>query len=208
MNPPSDNYPFILRKAAEAYLADGLESGRMVLLPIAMEVWPGMPPGSVHRRPHVEDTQRATGRRAFSLHRSAATFRRDYFRCRYCGAEIIPKPIAVLMHWLYPRELPFHPNYKAGCMHPLFWTRVAEADHLVAGSVGGAWTDPDNHVTACVCCNTRKGNASIEEIGWKLMDPTPGWDGLVPIYQRIWEHAGRPEPTFHQRWLRALDAIA
>jgi len=81
---------------------------------------------------------------------------------------------------------------------------VAEADHLVAGSVGGAWTDPDNHVTACVCCNTRKGDASIEEIGWKLIEPTPGWDGLVPLYRRVWERAGRPRPAFHLRWLRAL----
>ena len=204
MDPPNDKYLFVLREAAEAYLAEGLEAGRLILSPIAAEIWPGMTPGLAKQRRQLDNSERAAGRRAFSESRSAATFQRDHFRCRYCGIEIVPRPIAALMHWLYPRELPFHEHYKTGCMHPLFWLRVAEADHLVAGSVGGGWTDPNNHVTVCVYCNTRKGDASLDEIGWSLREPTPGWDGLVPIYLPIWERAGRPRPDFHRRWLRAL----
>ena len=206
MDSPTDQYPFILREAAEAYLAEGLESGRLVLSPIAAEIWRGLPPQSVRPRSKLDNPHTAVGRRSFSASRSAATFRRDHFRCRYCGIEIVPKPIALLMHSLYPTELPFHEHYKAGCMHPLFWLRVAEADHLVAGSVGGAWTDPANHVTACVCCNTRKGNASLEELGWVLREPAPGWDGLVPLYHRVWDRANRPRRDFHLRWLRAFAA--
>ena len=203
----SDNYHLILRETAVAYLAEGIEAGRLKLAPIAAEIWPGMPPGTP-RLGRVERPVPSEGRRTFSASRSGATFRRDHFRCRYCDVAIIPKPIAVLLHQLYPTELPFHEHYKGGYMHPLFWTRVGEADHLVAGSVGGGWTDPDNHVTACVCCNTRKGNASLAELGWTLTEPTAGWDGLVPLYAPIWERADRPRPEFHVRWLRALGVTA
>jgi 5-methylcytosine-specific restriction endonuclease McrA len=199
-----DQYPFILRTAAEVFLADGLEAGRQVLQPIAGEIWPGLPPRSLPRPASQEPMRAVIGKRSFSPARSAATFRRDHFRCRYCCSEITPRPIAALMHTLYPSELPFHENYKRGHVHPLFWTRVAEADHLNAGTRGGGWDDPDNHVTACVRCNTLKGNLSVEELGWVLSDPIPGWVGLVPLYPLVWERAGRPRAVFHSPWLRAF----
>jgi 5-methylcytosine-specific restriction endonuclease McrA len=203
---PTDQYPFILRDAAEAFLNEGLEAGRLALVPIAREIWPGLPRGEKRVRTSTP-REPSVGQRTFSPKRSAATFLRDGFRCRYCAGEIIPKPIALLMHSLYSAELPFHPNYKAGYIHPLFWTRVAEADHLVAGSSGGAWTDPANHVTACVLCNTKKRALSLQDLGWTLRTPAPGWDGLVSLYPRLWKRAGQPRPEFHAPWLEVFAAV-
>jgi 5-methylcytosine-specific restriction endonuclease McrA len=200
----TDRYPFVLRDAAEAFLAHGLEAGRAALSSIAGEIWrstaqrPAMP---LRRNAQANST---VGKRSFSPARSAATFIRDAFRCRYCGAEIIPRPVAVLLSDLYPSELPYTIHYRSGCMHPLYWTRVAEADHLIAGSVGGVWADPDNHVTSCVVCNTRKGKCSIEKIGWKLLNPVGGWDGLTSLYPIIWERAERPRTRYHRPWLRSF----
>jgi len=198
---PPDTYHLVLRNTIEAYLEHGLEAGRRALAPIAGEIWPGLPPSegpSQPRRPR----QGPRGKRSFSAARSAATLERDHFRCRYCGCEIIPKPIAVLTSTLYPEELPFHPAYRGGCMHPLYWTRVAEADHLVPGSDGGAWEDPTNHVTACVVCNTRKGDLTLQELGWTLKEPKPGWDGITGLYRRLWLGAGQPSNMQHHVWLK------
>ncbi len=201
---PTDNYHTALREAAEAFLLEGLEAGRLVLVPIAGHIWPGLPSGAIMRAKQITPTKIKVGKRSFSAERSAKTFLRDKFRCRYCGCEIIPKPIAILMSGLYSQELPFHPNYKSGFVHSLYWTRVAEADHLVAGSVGGDWNDPDNHVTACVVCNTRKGNCSIEDIGWELITPVDGWDGLTSLYSPILEQLGRSKDKYHLPWLRVF----
>lgn len=202
----TDQYPFILREAARAYLAEDLEAGRLALDPIKGEIWSGLTSSARPRPARTPQPKPSVGRRSFNPKHSATTFLRDEFRCRYCDGEIIPKPIAVLLHELYPQELPFHPHYKTGCMHPLFWTRVAEADHLVAGSVGGDWTALDNLVTACVQCNTKKNNYSIEEMGWSLKTPTVGWDGLTSLYPLLWEKAGQPNPKFHSPWLQVFGA--
>ena len=190
-------------------MAEGLEAGRKALAPIAAQIWPGLPPGSMARPLGANRSASAgAGRRSFSSRRSAITFIRDGFHCRYCGGETVPRPIAVLMSSLYPAELPYTMHYKAGMMHPLYWTRVAEADHLVPGSAGGAWTDPENHVTACVVCNTRKGRHSVEQIGWTLRSSAgirTEWDGLTAIYRPIWERAGRISEDYHRPWLKMFD---
>src|SRR5262245_4658422 len=87
MNPSSDNYAFILRSAAEAYLAEGLEAGRLILSPIEEELWPGMPAGSVKQRRQPANAQRFAGRRVVRDSRAPATFQRDHFRCSYCCIE-------------------------------------------------------------------------------------------------------------------------
>jgi hypothetical protein len=206
VEPPADRYHEILRDVAVTYLRAGLEAGRVAFGNAAGEIWPGLPRGAIAKPIVGLDTtpQSSTigGRRSFSSRRSAATFIRDGFHCRYCGCEVVPRPFAVLLSALYPKELPYTVHYKLGYMHPAYWTRVAEADHLVPGSAGGPWTDPENHVTACVVCNTRKGRYTLGAIGWKLGPVRrTSWDGLISLYDQVWHKAGSPDPRYHRPWL-------
>ncbi len=109
---------------------------------------------------------------------------------------------------LYPFELPFHTRYKRGHTHPLFWTRVAEADHIVPGSIGGDWKDLDNLGTACVACNARKGNYTVEDLDWSVRQatPDPRWDGMVSLFRPLWRQLPPSRQPRYQIWLRALKA--
>jgi len=69
-------------------------------------------------------------------------YRRDDFRCRYCGADL--------------RDLVGTP----GCT----------LDHVVPRS-RTADNGSDNLVTACAGCNLRKGDRTPEEAGMPLLDP-------------------------------------
>jgi len=74
----------------------------------------------------------------------AQVLRRDRFQCRYCGAKLIPAPIMQLLGELYAEDFPFHPNWKGGQTHPAFLSRSPIIDHVIPGSTGGAWLDPEN----------------------------------------------------------------
>ena len=200
--PSDDEYHLALRDACEALLSRGYDVGRAFLRPIAKDSWGGLPTMA------LPEERKGTGRggRSFSAKRSAETFVRDGFICRYCGREVVPRPIAEMLSRVYPSEIPFHRHYKTGCIHPLFWTRVAEADHIYPGSLGGAWEDPENHATACVACNARKGNYTLEDLGWDLR-PWEGrddWDGLISMYQPLRAWVERADARKHDKWMRAF----
>ena len=188
--PPADDYATVLADVVDAVLADGLEVGREALAPIA------------YRRREVPS--RPTLRRSVI----GAVFRRDRFACRYCAAELIPTPIMQLVAELYPDLFPYHPNWKGGETHPAIISRSPVVDHVVPGSTGGDWLSEENLVTACWPCNVRKADLTLEQLGWQLREVDAGsrWDGLTSRYAGLWEAAGRPRPTFHRAWIRALRA--
>jgi len=63
--------------------------------------------------------------------------------------------------------------------------------------------------TACMVCNTRKGDAYVDElVGWDIRERADlDWDGLVPLYRPLWERVGRPKRGggAHSEWLAAVD---
>ena len=112
-----------------------------------------------------------------------------------------------ILSLLFPEDLPYVSTYKHGQIHRAYWEIGAEADHLFPGSRGGSWNDPTNHVTACVLCNTRKSDWTLEELGWHLrVELDSDWDGLVPLYRPLWEASGRPAAGNQAGWLRAFAA--
>jgi hypothetical protein len=113
--------------------------------------------------------------------------------------------VATLAH-VYPLELPYHVNYKAGTMHPVFWRCVAEADHLLPAGAGGDWYAEANHVTSCAACNTRKADYTLADMNARLLEiADPAWDGLLPMFRPLWEAAGRPGASTGA-WLTAFES--
>lgn len=145
-------------------------------------------------------------RQGISTPAAVAIYRRDCWTCRYCGVRTIAPPVLRLLSELYPDQLPFHPNWKAGQVHPAYLVISTSLDHLVPGARGGSWRDPSNLVTACWACNTGKADLLLDEIAWELLseeDILSDWDGLTNAVPGLWERAGRPD-GFHREWRRAL----
>lgn len=108
---------------------------------------------------------------------------------------------------MYPERFPYHPNWKAGQVHPAYLLTSTSLDHVVPGARGGSWSDFANLVTSCWPCNTGKSDFTIEEIGWSLLsedDAHSDWDGLTDVYRALWENAGGPDSSYHRRWMRLL----
>ncbi len=188
MPAPEDAFPEHLEDAIRAFLDNGWEAGAKALEPIRYER------EEMAKRPSLPRPLQGK------------VLRRDNFHCRYCNGRVIPPGIMELVGELYPDYFPFHPNWKAGETHPAFLSRSATVDHLNPGSRGGSWSDPDNLVTACWPCNSRKADFSLDQLGWDLrpIDEADNWDGLTCYYRRLWEAAGEPKPTLHRPWMHAL----
>ena len=167
-----------LERAAKIAASGDIEGGRRLLAPIAGQVWTGRIPAA---RPlgAISASLPPTGRRCYSVRRSAAAWTRDRYRCRYCSQRIVPRRVLVALSTLYPTELPYYTHYKRGTVHPCYWFVAAEADHLDPGSRGGAWADVNNLVTACAQCNMSKGSFRHDEVGWTL-EPIPT-DSTSPL---------------------------
>lgn len=198
------DYANEIAAAVTALAGQGAEAAREALIPIADQTWTVR---VKHRRrsPSTPTSPfEGAGSRSFRESRSAATFVRDGFACVHCGVRVVARPLAVLLHDVSPTAIKYHKHYKRGAIHPLFWTNVAEADHLVPGSLGGSWDDLSNHVTACVLCDATKADAEAQGLGRAASDQARR-DGLIPFYRRAWEQAGRPRRAYHAKWLRAFE---
>jgi 5-methylcytosine-specific restriction endonuclease McrA len=134
-----------------------------------------------------------------------AMFIRDRFSCRYCGKRTIFTPILRLLSRLYPDALPYHPNWKFGAGHPIYWTHSASCEHVVPIARGGT-SAPDNLVTTCYLCNDAKSSALIQELGWTLQPPsTAYWDGLTTLYARLYLSCPDVQRTeYFKQWQQAL----
>jgi hypothetical protein len=146
-------------------------------------------------------------RRGVRFAEMLAVYKRDCWTCRYCGARTIAPPVLRTLSSIYPDRFPYHPNWKAGQVHPAYLLLSTSLDHVTPGSRGGAWADRENLVTACWPCNSGKADFTLEEIGWRPLEEAEApsdWDALTGSYPALWEAAGRPDPHYHGRWLRGL----
>lgn len=64
-------------------------------------------------------------------------FMRDGFVDRYTGARLIIPPLLRLLSTILPDVFPYHPNWKRGACHPVYWSLSATVDHVVPLADGG-----------------------------------------------------------------------
>jgi hypothetical protein len=135
-----------------------------------------------------------------------AIYRRDSWTCRYCGLKTIAPPVLRLLSEIYPKEFPYHPNWKAGETHEAWLLVSTSLDHLVPGARGGDWLAPENLVASCWACNSAKADLLLDELGWELLsedDVRSEWNGLTSAVEALWVEAGKPEGVF-KNWRQAL----
>lgn len=166
----------------------------------------------IGRDKHAADSRMATiaynppsvtRRRTPPIRALAAIYERDRYQCRYCGAKTVLTPVMRLVALAYPREFPYHRNWKSGEVHPAVETISATHDHVNPVTRGGDSQAPENIVTACWVCNSAKGNLPLNALGWTLRDPADDtWHGLADLYPRLWDSLGRPDLGTNERtWL-------
>lgn len=190
-------YASVLEASATALQEHGLAAGRNELEPIRGEVWSGKV--ALNTAPRLEG--KALTARTLSNSLRAEVFFRDNFICTACGLKTVPRNILVAFHDLYPEAIPYHPNYKRGHIHPVFWALAPEADHRVAHSKGGTNT-LDNLTTLHALCNTRKSDTiATDEV--LVLAKGVAWDGLLGFYPSLLDAGAlKARPSYHQAWRR------
>lgn len=130
-----------------------------------------------------------------------AVFKRDGYICRYvhCGRRTIDDGLLRLLSTVLPEDLPRHPNWKLGSVHPIYWTHTASLEHVVAWSTEGSNDVEGNLVTACSCCQYAKNYYGLELLGWEIAPIGDGlrpWDGLkdteIELRAAIRRHSDTP----------------
>lgn len=182
-----DPYPEALERALRR-LADGDQDGALSVL------------HEIRFEPAPRRTERWPATSVI-----ARVYARDRYQCRYCGEKTILTPVMRLLSRLFPEEFPMHPNWKGDETHPAFVSRSTTLDHVQPIAGGGDPLDEGNLVTACWGCNRRKGDLTLEELGWELREPAdPHWRGLTELYEPAWTAAGRPKLSeTEMTWMRA-----
>ena len=129
----------------------------------------------------------------------------DCYQCRYCGERTILTPVMRLISRAFPAEFPMHANWKASETHPAFVSRSTTLDHVAPVASGVDPLDEANLVTACWGCNRRKGDLTLDELGWQLREPAdPAWRGLTELYEPAWIALGCPKLSeTEMTWMRA-----
>jgi 5-methylcytosine-specific restriction endonuclease McrA len=109
-------------------------------------------------------------------------YRRDGFRCRYCGCRIVLPRAQSTISALLPGAVTW--GSKDAELNAAFYTLKGVLDHVVPHAHGGT-SDPENIVVSCQPCNYGKGNYFLEQLG--LSDPrlrppaVDDWDGLLRV---------------------------
>jgi 5-methylcytosine-specific restriction endonuclease McrA len=109
-------------------------------------------------------------------------FRRDGFRCRYCGCRIIFPLTESIISALVPNGVRWARRDIE--LNAAFYTLKGVLDHVVPHAHGGG-SGPENLVVSCQPCNYGRGNWFTQQIGFsdrRLRPPrVDGWDGLCRI---------------------------
>jgi len=109
-------------------------------------------------------------------------YRRDGFRCRYCGCRIVSPQAQSVISKLLPGAVQWGPLDTQ--LNAAFYTLKGVLDHVVPYAHGGT-SEPDNVVASCQPCNYGKGKFLIQQVG--LSDPrlrppkVDEWDGLLRV---------------------------
>lgn len=116
---------------------------------------------------------------------SNEVFKRDGYRCRYCGLRLIPKSVLQAFSAVVGADA-FRATGTNVERHGIVLAFRANADHVVPYNLGGR-TDLNNLVACCWSCNYGKGKFTLDQLG--LEDPrnrpvnsANTWDGLTSFF--------------------------
>ena len=136
----------------------------------------------------------------------SAVYTRDRYQCRYCGQKVILTPVMRLISRLYPAQFPYNRNWKVAETHPAFAARAATLDHVSPVAHDSGPIGLERLAAACWPCNLRKGDLSLETLGWQLLEPADeSWMRLTDLFDPLWRAVGQPAlGADGMAWLRLI----
>lgn len=148
-------------------------------------------------------------KRKYSKTQATRVFKRDRFCDCYTGDRLVFPGVLRVLSDLFPLEFPWHPNWKVGASHHLYWLLSATIDHVVPVTYQGPDAD-ENWVTTSMLRNLWKSNRSLEETGWQLIptSPTERWDGLMGWF--LWYADHHPKALrlhYVRQWYAAAKSV-
>ena len=146
-------------------------------------------------------------KRRYTKAQATQIFARDGFCDRYSGERLVFPGVLRVLSDLFPEQFPWHPNWKIGASHSLYWLLQATVDHVVPVTYQGIDAD-ENWVTTSMLRNLWKGNRSLAQLGWDVgpLDTMPRWDGLLRWF--AWFVGAHPDVrrrSYNRAWLQAAE---
>jgi 5-methylcytosine-specific restriction endonuclease McrA len=125
-------------------------------------------------------------KRSYTKAMMLRVFIRDGFIDRYSGQKLIFPPVLRILSINFPKEFPFHPNWKTSECHPAYWDLLPTIDHIFPIGKGGD-NKEENLVSTSMMRNSAKSNFTLEELGWQLHQPgkIENWDGQLSWFKAI-----------------------
>lgn len=111
----------------------------------------------------------------------SAVFKRDNYRCRYCGNRLIDQ--RVMKQFIKDLADPIFERGKTNLTtHGIIHITWPVADHVIPWNLGGG-TDLNNLVSSCAPCNYGKDGFTLEQLGmsnpYYRLPAHDGWNGLT-----------------------------
>lgn len=111
-----------------------------------------------------------------------AIYRRDGYRCRYCGTRVVLKEVRGVFSDILPDAVSWPSSDKS--KHGAFYALHACVDHVSPHAYGGK-NDCENLVTACWPCNFGKSDYTLDDLGlsnpFDRLPKVDEWDGLARV---------------------------
>ncbi len=183
-----DREALLIREAGRLFVIGQPSAARLVLADVSPErVAKPTPPRVSPSPPFIPHHQRA---RAVIGDSARRVFRRDHWKCCYCGRLLIDAHILALIGQLAGDALPWrsHALPPAGT-HPAIKRLYPKVEHVLPLARGGQ-SDDGNLRACCTPCNEWKHDRTLQEAGVELVAAGEGWDGLEPMLrplQNLWD---------------------
>lgn len=138
-----------------------------------------------------------------------AVFVRDGYVDRYSGDRLVFPGVLRLLSRTLPAVFPFHPRWKVGECHQMYWDLFPTVDHVTSVAYGGADV-AENWVTTSMLRNSAKSHWGLQELGWQLSPAgdLKDWDGLTGWFFAYVR--GKPEllsDKYLYRWYKAAKPL-
>jgi HNH endonuclease len=165
--------------------------------------------GSDMIRLHYPLKKREYTKRSYTKAQMLNIFMRDGFVDRYSGKKLVFPPVLRVLSLFYPKEFPYHPNWKTNECHQAYWDLLPTIDHIVPIAKGGNNTK-ENLVSTCMMRNSIKANFTLEELGWELHPPgnLEVWNGQLTWFMDvIIIHPEFLEVPYIKEWFAAASKV-
>ncbi|MBR4383255.1 MAG: hypothetical protein IKP64_06830 [Selenomonadaceae bacterium] len=136
-------------------------------------------------------------------------FRRDGFVDRFTGQKVFLPPVLTVLSEMLPDVFPNHPNWKRDETHQAHEMFTATVKKIIPNRPA----DEFNLATAAYKTKAAKANATLEDLGWKILSLEEiadlRWNGMTGWFMNyVDDHRDLLSVPLIARWYKAIQNSA